>query len=113
MKTTHTSTYVYQALDIKSLSLASSLDKFTNIMAYDLWNLYLNDCHPPTVSAPHHSFIHLKVDHDFDLDCKSGVYKCASTKCKHPVVIWSRFEDFKLHIIQMHAGEDLNDLIAK
>jgi len=56
---------------------------------------------------------HLKRVHIVKVDRKTKSYKCASTKCIIPAKIWPRFDSFILHIIRMHADEDLVDLIAR
>ena len=44
---------------------------------------------------------------------KTKSYKCASASCKNPGKEWPRLDNFKQHLVRMHAGEDVQDLIDR
>jgi hypothetical protein len=56
---------------------------------------------------------HKKSVHKVGVDSITRSFKCAAPKCKAPDKVWPRFDNFKQHLVRMHEGEDLNDLISR
>lgn len=54
---------------------------------------------------------HKKSVHQIDVHNKS--YKCAGKNCRNKEKVWPRLDNFKQHVRQMHAKEELDDVIER